>query len=334
MNAQPLVSCLMPVRDGGRYLGDAIASVVNQSYSNWELVIVDDHSHGCISRSALVDSGRIRLVDNEGHGIVDALNTAARYARGELLARMDADDVALRDRLQRQVDYLHRYPEIGIAGGQVAVFCDAGPVGNGYQAYQAWVNTLSTPAQIRREIFIESPIPHPTAVMRRTVFQRLGGYRHAPWAEDYDLWLRAYSAGVSMGKPAGILLRWRDHTGRLSRTSQRYARASFVRAKSHYMARTVLRNRAAVIWGAGPTGRSMFDGFVREGVNVVAFIDIHPRRIGGRKRGLPVLPRQAVNGFEEELIVCAVGVAAARPQIREYLRSTGKIEGTDFLFAA
>lgn len=84
-------------------------------------------------------------------------------------------------------------------------------MGNGYRAYQDWVDALSTPARIRREIFIESPLPHPTAVMRRGVFERLGGYRHVPWAEDYDLWLRAYTAGVSMGKPLGILLHWRDH---------------------------------------------------------------------------------------------------------------------------
>lgn len=334
MNHEPLVSCLMPVRDGGRYFRDAVASVLNQSYRNWELVIVDDHSPGGISRSALIGSGHIQLVDNDGHGIVDALNTAARYAHGDLLARMDADDIAVRDRLQRQVDYLQGHPEIGIAGGQVTVFCDTTPVGNGYLAYQDWVNSLCTPAQIRREIFIESPIPHPTAVIRRSVFERLGGYRHGLWAEDYDLWLRAYSAGVLMGKPSGIVLHWRDHKNRLSRTSQRYVRARFVRAKSYYMARTVLRNREAVIWGAGPTGRSVFDGLVREGVKVTAFIDIHPRRVGGYKRGLSVLPRHAVRGFAKELIVCAVGVAAARPQIRNYLRSIGKIEGSDFLFAA
>lgn len=107
-----------------------------------------------------------------------------------------------------------------------------------------------------------------------------------------------------------------------------------MRAKSHYMARTVLRTRAAVIWGAGPSGRSMFDARVREGVEVAAFIDLHPRRIGGRKRGLPVLPRQAASEFKEEFIVCAVGVAAARPWIRDYLRSMEKTERSDFLFAA
>ncbi len=333
MVARPLVSVLLPVRDGGTHLAEAVRSVLDQTYRRWELVVVDDRSTDTAVAELPADS-RIRVVANPGRGIVDALNAGARAARGELLARMDADDIALPDRLLRQVEFLERFPGIGIAGGQVEVFVGAGPPRAGYHSYQGWINGLLTPEQISREIFVESPIPHPTAVIRRGLFERLGGYRNAEWAEDYDLWLRAHLAGIRMGKPRGIVLRWRDHHRRLSRISARYSIQNFIRAKAYYLASSVLAGRKVVIWGGGPTGRKLYDALSAHGAEVEAFIDVHPRRVGGRKRGVPVLPVEAAGTFAGSLIVGAVGSHAARAEVRQALVARGRREGSDFLFAA
>ncbi len=297
-------------------------------------MLVDDGScDGAVARLDDVADPRLKRFGNPGRGIVSALNFAAYNARGEYLARMDADDIALPERLERQLALLEREPGIGIVGAEVEIFAEQG-VGEGYRLYEQWINGLRKPNEIAREIFVESPIPHPTAMFSGRLFRALGGYREVAWAEDYDLWLRAHLQGVGMAKPDGVLLRWRDRDGRLSRADSRYTVERFLDAKAHYLARSWLRNRQAVIWGAAPTGARLHDALEREGVQTAAFIDIDPKKIGGRKRGRPVLPAEAAAEVAPALIVGAVGSRGARAEIRAELDGHGMVEGEDYLFAA
>lgn len=329
----PRVSVLMPVHNGGAYLQEAVDSILQQSLSDLELLLVDDHSTDDAIESLDRSDPRLRVVRSPERGIVAALNHGASLARGALLARMDGDDIALPERLGRQVAMLDADPDLGIVGCEVELFSEQG-IAAGYRHYQHWINGLRSPDDISREMFVESPIPHPSAVMRREVFDAIGGYRDTFWAEDYDLWLRAHARGIRMAKPDGILLRWRDHDRRLSRRDRRYALERFVRAKAHYLARTVLDGRSAVIWGAAPTGAALHDALVAEGVTVEAFIDIDPKKIGGRKRGCPVWPAERAVDAAPALILGAVGSRGARVTIREAMRSMQLVEGTDYLFAA
>lgn len=140
---------------------------------------------------------------------------------------------------------------------------------------------------------------------------------------------------MRMGKPDGILLRWRDHGRRLTRSHPRYERSRFQAAKAHHLARGRLAaHDAIVIWGAGPGGRLMHDLLQAEGVAISGFIEVHPRRISGRKRGLPVWPVEQVSRLGDRFILVAVGAVAARPQIRAFLDRQGRQEGLDYLFVA
>ncbi|MDX1605709.1 MAG: glycosyltransferase [Candidatus Competibacterales bacterium] len=327
------MSVLLPVRAGNDWLLAAVASILDQTLRDLELIVIDDgDNQGVLPR--LPPDPRLRIVRSAGRGIVAALNSGAAAARGLLLARMDADDLALPERLQQQVELLEREPAVGIVGARVEIFTDSGPPRDGYRRYQDWLNGLTEPEAIRRELYVESPIPHPTAMLGRSLFARLGGYRDRPWAEDYDLWLRADAAGVAMAKPAPVLLHWRDHPQRLSRSQGRYDLTGFTRAKAHFLARTRLRERAAVIWGACPTGARLFDALRDEGVTVGGFIDIDPKKIGGRKRGLPVWPPTAATETGDALILGAVGAHGARASIRAALQALDRQEGRDFLFTA
>lgn len=332
--AAPLVSVIMPVRNAGALLRSAAHSIITQSWPHWELLVVDDHSSDGAPQQLRGLDPRIRVLPSPGRGIVAALNAGAAAAAGEFLARMDGDDIALPWRLETQLALLRDAPGVGIAGGRVEIFGGTTHLAQGYRSYQRWINALTTPQDIAREIFVESPIPHPTAMLRREVFDALGGYRDTPWAEDYDLWLRAYEAGVRMAKPRAVVLRWRDTAARLSRTCARYSQHNFLRAKAHFLARTGLRRREAVIWGAGPTGRRLCDALWEEGVAVSAFIEVHPRRIGGKKRGLPVIAANELGTPGGEMIIGAVGSRGARAEIRGALHASGRTEGEDFLFAA
>ena len=330
----PVVSVVMPVRDGGAWLAAAVESILSQSFSSLELILVDDHSVDAAISSLAIDDPRLVLLESKGHGISSACNTGFAHARGAFIARMDADDLSLPGRIEEQFSYLQAHPELDLCGACVEIFATHELAGGNIR-YQSWLNSCRSPEEIQRGLYIESPIPNPTAMFRRAALLRLEGYRDPDWPEDYDLFLRADEAGMKMGKPEPVLYRWREHENRLTRTDGRYHPGRFQAAKAHYLARYRLRDKGlVVIWGAGPGGRLMHDLLRREGVWIRGFLEVHPRRIGGRKRDLPVWSIDEIPRMQESFILVAVGAAGVRPEIREFMQSHGRIEGEDYLFVA
>jgi len=329
----PLVSVVLPVRNGGRFLDQAVDSILSQTFEDLELLLIDDHSTDSAISALDHSDPRLRVIESRGEGVVDASNTGFELCRGEYVARMDADDISLPDRVQNQLDYLDQNPAISIAGCCVEFFSDAGILG-GLERYENWLNSVREPEQINQQIFIESPLPNPGLMFRQSAIQRLGGYRNKPWAEDYDLLLRADAMGMQMGKPEPVLLRWREHEARLTHTDPLYQRQKFMQAKSHFLVNGRLQGRSVILWGAGPTGRLMFDLITTDGGEVKGFIEVHPRRIGGQKRGLPVWSIDKVDSLGDSLLLVAVGAAGAREEIESYLFEHNKLPGQDYLFVA
>jgi glycosyltransferase involved in cell wall biosynthesis len=330
----PTVSVVLPVRDGGRWLATAVESILAQTFTDLELLVVDDHSRdGAVAALPGADA-RLRRLHSAGDGVSAAFNTGLGAAVGRFVARMDADDIALPARLEQQLDYLQRHPDVAICGACVEIFHGGGarPAG-GNRRYEAWLNGCRTPEAIARELYIECPLPNPTALFRREALTALGGYADPEWPEDYDLFLRAAALDLRMGKPDPVLLRWREHEGRLTRSDPRYERDRFQAAKAHFLARGPLRGRdAVVIWGAGPGGRRMHDLLQAEGITAAGFIDVHPRRVGGLKRGLPVWPLAQLPRLDHAFVLAAVGAVGARRRIRAFMKRHGRLEGQDYLF--
>lgn len=334
MTVRPVVSVVMPVRNGGGYLAAAVDSILGQSFSALELILVDDHSEDtAIARLATSDP-RLVVLKSNGRGISNACNTGFAQASGKFIARMDADDLSLPDRLGEQIRYLEQHPELDLCGACVEIFAEQELAG-GNLRYQAWLNRCRSAQEIHRELFIESPIPNPTAMFRREALHRLGGYMDPSWPEDYDLFLRADALGMRMGKPEPVLYRWREHDGRLTRTDSRYEPRRFQAAKAHYLTRGRLRGKGpAIIWGAGPGGRLMHDLLQQEGQQVRGFLEVHPRRIGGLKRDLPVWAIDEISRMPESFVLVAVGAAGVRPEIRKFMQAHARIEGEHYLFVA
>ena len=329
----PLVSVVLPVRNGGRFLNEAVGSILSQTYENLELLLIDDHSTD--EAISLLDKGdqRLKIIKCKGNGVVDASNTGFDLARGDFIARMDADDISLPDRIRCQLDYMDSHSTVDLCGCCVDIFSDAGIKG-GLDRYQNWLNSVREPLHIHQQIFIESPLPNPSLFFRKTVLQQLAGYRNNGWPEDSDLLLRADAAHMLMGNPEPVLLRWREHESRLTHTDSLYDRQNFMQAKSHFLVQHRLLGRPVIIWGAGPTGRLMYDLITADGGTVEGFIEVHPRRIGGLKRGLPVWPIDKAKDLGGAMLLVAVGTAGAREEILRYLSECNKVEGSDFLFVA
>lgn len=329
----PLVSVVLPVRNGGKFLTEAVQSILSQTFENLELILVNDHSTDDAIESLDKSDSRLKIINCIGNGVVDAFNTGFEVASGIFIARMDSDDISLPERIQQQLDYLEQHPPVDISGCRVEIFSEAGIQG-GLERYQVWLNSVCEPEQVHRQIFVESPLPNPSLMFRHTALRQLGGYRNNSWPEDYDLLLRADAAHMHMGKPEPVLLRWREHESRLTHTDSLYDRNNFMQAKSHFLVHHRLQGRPVIIWGAGPTGRLMFDLINGEGGEIEGFIEVHPRRIGGQKRGLPVWSIEKAKDLGAAMLLVAVGAAGAREEIAHYLSDCQKTEGTDFLFVA
>jgi glycosyltransferase involved in cell wall biosynthesis len=198
----PRVSVILGVRDGMPWLPEAVASVLGQTLADLELVIVDDGSaDGTAAWLAGLPDARVRVLHQAPAGLARALNRGVAASGAPLIARMDADDVALPERLARQAEYLDRHPEVGILGTGWRVLGPGGEV-------------LEPPpppaddAAIRAALPRRNPLAHPTVMLRRAVGDRAGWYdERLPVAQDYDLWLRLLGRTRFANLPEPLLLR-------------------------------------------------------------------------------------------------------------------------------
>ncbi|HYG67266.1 MAG TPA: glycosyltransferase family 2 protein, partial [Anaeromyxobacteraceae bacterium] len=268
----PRIAVLLPARDAARTVHAAIVSILRQTERDLRLVVVDDGSRDAtaevVARLAERDR-RVHLIRGPGEGIALALNRGLAACDAELVARMDADDVAHPDRLARQRAALEAQPTLAAVGSRVGLF-PRRILRPGMIRYAAWLNGLVRPELVRRDLLVESPLVHPAATLRRRALEAVDGWRVGDFPEDYDLWLRLAERGHALTNHPDRLLRWRDSPRRLTRTDARYAIARHMALKANFLTRdpVVSRRRAVALWGAGETGRAFADALAREGIAV------------------------------------------------------------------
>ena len=333
----PSISVLMPCYNAASTLDEAVVSILDQTFTDLELIAVDDGSTDDTRRRLQTwaqQDRRVVVLPRSHGGLVDALQAGLSACRAPLVARMDTDDRSSPDRLARQIAALEAHPEVAVVGCLVEGF-PLQDVRQGFQMYIEWLNGLVTPEAIAREIFVESPLAHPSVVMRRSWLERVGGYQDRGWPEDYDLWLRLHLAGARFAKVPEVLVGWREHPARATRTDWRYAVENFLRAKAHYLTRGPLVGRdSLVVWGAGQMGRRLSKHLVRGGAPLRAFVDIDPAKIGRTRRGVPIIAPTDLPALwatlRRPVLLASVGSRGARQLIRGQLAAMGLVEGVDW----
>jgi glycosyltransferase involved in cell wall biosynthesis len=181
----PTVSAVMAVHNGAAWVAEAVRSLLDQTLSDLELIVVDDaSSDGTAEVLARLADPRLRVRRTPRLGLTRALNEGLGLARAPLVARLDADDVAVPDRLARQVVFMQARPEVGVLGSAAREIDGAG-------RERAVVRPPTEDADIRRALIRRNVFVHSSVMLRRGLVVDAGGYDPAfPVAQDYDLWLR------------------------------------------------------------------------------------------------------------------------------------------------
>lgn len=329
----PAVSVLLPVRDAGPWLAASLASLWRQSFRDFEVVAVDDGSadgSGERLERAARREPRLRVLHTARRGLPSALATAHAHARAPLLARHDADDLSHRDRLALQVAHLAAHPRVAVVGSRLRLF-PAASVRAGMRRWAAWHNGLLAHEEMAREVLVESPLAHGTALLRARWVERAGGWTERGWAEDVDLWIRLLETGARFAKLSRVLYAWRQHPASATWNDPRYARHRMRELRLHALGRGPLaRGRRVVLVGVGASlctwRRDLEDrGYEVEVVERGRPPGVAPRAGAAAASGCggwtPGPPR-----------VLVFGAAPARRRWREFLVRAGAVEGRDFVF--
>jgi GT2 family glycosyltransferase len=329
----PRVAVLMPARDAERTVRAAAVSILRQTWRDLSLVVVDDGS-GDRTGEVLEALGRrdrrVELIRGPGEGIAGALARGLGRCDCEVVVRMDADDLAHPRRIERQVAALQADGSLAAVGSRVRLF-PRRQVGPGMRRYAAWLNGLTTPELVDRDLLVESPLAHPASAIRSEALRRAGGWRDGPFPEDYDLWLRIASQGGRMTNLPETLLDWRESPGRLTRTDPRYALERHHVLKVRYLAQGPLAGRREVaVWGAGETGRAFARLLAAEGISVSCFLEVDRKKIGRRLGNAPIVSYEQVESVRGLPLLVAVGAPGARDLIRAELASRGFREPEEF----
>ena len=216
---KPTVSVLMSVFNGERYLQQSIDSILNQSFANFEFVIVDDGSSQAVKRIlAAQKDPRIVLITNQLNiGLTKSLNLGLEHCCGKYIARMDSDDIAHSERLRRQVDLLDNQPEIAVVGAQIRVINCEGKIIR-YNQIKRGTTALSC----RWQHLFDSPVAHSSAMFRREViYNKLSGYdENFTTSQDYELWSRVIK-NHDITNIKEVLLDFRVHSESVSKQYSR-----------------------------------------------------------------------------------------------------------------
>ena len=198
----PAVSVLMSVHNGAPWVGDAVASVLAQTAGDLELIVIDDGSTDTTREIlARARDPRVRVEHQTRAGLTRALNHALALARAPLVARLDADDLALPERLERQLAFLAAHAEVGLLGTGAREVDEGG-------REVAVIRPPADDGALRRMLIRRNPFVHSSVVMRRSVVERAGGYdERLPVAQDYDLWMRMSGLAGLANLPEPLVVR-------------------------------------------------------------------------------------------------------------------------------
>lgn len=328
---KPEVSVLMSAYNAEETLSRCIESILNQSFTGFEFVIVNDGSTD--QTEAIVksfDDDRIRLLQPGRLGLAKALNYGLNQCHGKFIARMDADDWSHPARLEKQVNYLKNHQKVGVVSSLVE-YAGNRNRNEGYALHVDWINQQVTHDQIFNNRFEDAPVANPSCMFRSNLIQEFGGYSEQSIPEDYEFWLRLLHFGVKFGKVNEVLLYWSDLPNRLTRHSSNYSQEAFLKVKAHYFKKWLNQHFKAspeiFVFGTGRSVNQKLKPFIAEDIK------IHKRLEVKKLNEYPEntihygdLPKSEANN----LVLSFIGNRTGKRNVEDHLHSLGYTKGLTY----
>jgi glycosyltransferase involved in cell wall biosynthesis len=331
---KPLVSILIPFKNTEEYLSVCLDSIINQTYTHWELLIVDDSSTDgsfkLVEEFAKKNS-RIKLLKNTGSGIIDALQCAFNQSKGEFITRMDSDDIMRPNKLEVLTNALLAQGRKHIALGLVHYFSKEG-IKNGYRSYEVWLNNLTKTGTNYSEIYKECVIPSPCWMIHKADLLACDAFSPNRYPEDYDLAFRFYKHGFKCIPCNDVLHEWRDYNTRTSRTHVHYAENHFIPLKLKYFLELDYKpEKTLVVWGAGKKGKAIAK-ILNEKQIPFAWICDNPNKIGRDIYGEILKPFNALEHIKNPQSIITVANKTDQTEILDYLNKLQLKPIEDYVF--
>ncbi len=265
-----MVSILMPVYNTATYLRECLDSILYQSFTDWELIAVNDFSTDeswSILQLYQSKDSRIKAFRNTEKGIIPALRFAFQQSKGDFITRMDADDRMAQHKLKILHQLLNTSGRGFVATGLVEYFSSQ-TLGAGYINYANWLNELTLRQANFQDIYKECVIPSPCWMLHKSDLIRCGAFTSNVYPEDYDLCFRMYEQKLKVISENIILHYWRDYPNRTSRTNEHYSDNRFLALKMHYFLKLDYQpEKTLYLWGAGKKGKWVAKSLINSGIN-------------------------------------------------------------------
>lgn len=334
-NRQPLVSIIMAAKDTAPYLPDCLDSILDQTYQNWELIAINDHSTDetpTILEEYASKDDRVKVFHSDRPKLIPTLKYGYQFASGELINRMDSDDKMPLDKLGVLVREWMKYGKGHVIGGGTEHFVDEGEVGGGFRRYEDWLNEVARTSTHYEQIYQECVIPSHSWILHKEDLDVVDAFNPEVYPEDYDLCFRFYRHGLKVIGIDKVLHHWRDRSNRISRTWDEYKDNRYFDMKLRYFYEIDRDpSRELIVWGAGRNGKDLVKKIqFRE--SAIRWVCDNPRKIGLDVYGIKMESHDVLSENGNPQILIAVASPEEKQAIREMLTTWGKQPVTDYWF--
>ena len=331
---ETFVSLIMPIKNLEGYIAETLHSIIQQSHQHWELIIINDHSidetKDIIAAFAAKDQ-RIRLYQNEGIGIIPALQLALRHTKGEYISRFDGDDIMPPDRIGLMLEASLTAPAKTIVTGKVKYFSDE-PISNGYLAYEQWLNERINRNDHWDWIYRECVIASPNWMVRKSDLLEMGGFDQLSYPEDYDITLQWHQHGFKVKSLSETTLQWREHPERTSRNSAHYNQKHFFQIKVKHFITHELGNSKLILWGTDTKGK-LTKSILDQAKTAFTWMEIGKPETTREIDGQTVFDYRTIeNHTDYKLLIAVFPPPHQKLALERYLHKLGLKHGLDYYY--
>jgi len=327
-----MISILIPVKNAAPFLSECLMSILGQTESSWEAIFVDDHSSDAslsILQTVAKRFPQIKVYSSENQGIVPALQVAYKHSKGEMITRMDADDVMPRDKLELLKNHLNSLGPGHVATGKVRYFSKE-KLGDGYIRYQNWLNDLAENNTHYQDLYKECVVPSAGFMIYRSDLDKIGAFDRPIYPEDYDLVFRFYQHGLQISAVKEVIHLWRDHSSRTSRNVAIYSGHFFDLKLPYFLALTYDSNKQLLLFGAGKKGKLLAQKLIDRQIPF-HWLTNNPKKIGKDIYGKILLSEKDIL-LQPQAYQAIIVISAPEDvkEMNEYLSSTDMVKAVDY----